>query len=323
MPLDRIPVIDFAPFLAGSDADKRQVAKAIREACEQVGFLYLANHGVPQAKIDAVFAAARRFFALPEARKMDPALRVTPQRTRGYQPLFARHYAHTDAPDVNEAFKYQHEYPADDPDIRAGNRFHQANQWPSGLPGWRETLLDYFSEMETLSDRLLRAFALALELDETWFLEFYRKPLTQVTLLHYPPQPPQAPERQYGIRPHADATAFTVLAQDDVGGLQVQGHAGWVDAPPLPGTYVINIGDMMARWTNDRFKSTPHRVINLTGRERYSVPFFAIPDFDAVVACLPSCRSADNPPKYSPLHVGEAISRKFATDWRREDAKTA
>ncbi|HEX2114359.1 MAG TPA: 2-oxoglutarate and iron-dependent oxygenase domain-containing protein, partial [Alphaproteobacteria bacterium] len=90
MPLDRIPVIDFAPFLAGSDADKRQVAKAIREACEQVGFLYLANHGVPQAKIDAVFAAARRFFALPEARKMDPALRVTPQRTRGYQPLFAR-----------------------------------------------------------------------------------------------------------------------------------------------------------------------------------------------------------------------------------------
>jgi isopenicillin N synthase-like dioxygenase len=323
MPLDRIPLIDFAPFMSGSGAGKQQVAGAIRDACEQVGFLYLGNHGVPQAKIDAVFAAAREFFALPEARKMDPAIRVTPQRTRGYQPLFARHYAHTDAPDVNEAFKYQHDYPADDPDIRAGNRFHQANQWPSGLPGWRETLLDYFDEMEKLSDRLLRAFALALDLDEAWFLEFYRKPLTQVTLLHYPPQPRQAPERQYGIRPHADATAFTVLAQDEVGGLQVQGRDGWVDAPPIPGTYVINIGDMMARWTNDRFKSTPHRVINLTGRERYSVPYFAIPDFDAVVACLPSCRSADNPPKYPPLHVGEAITRKFATDWRREDARTA
>jgi isopenicillin N synthase-like dioxygenase len=323
MPIDRVPLIDFAPFQSGSGAGKRRVADAIRTACEEVGFLYLANHGVPQRKIDLVFAAAQMFFALPESRKMDPSIRVTPQRTRGYQPLFARHYANTDAPDVNEAFKYQHDYPPDDPDVAAGNRFHQTNQWPKDLPEFRKTLLDYFAEMESLSDRLLRAFALALELEEDWFLGFYRKPLTQVSLLHYPPQPPQAPERQYGIRPHADATAFTVLAQDNVGGLQVQGRNGWVDAPPIPGTYVINIGDMMARWTNDRFKSTPHRVINLTGRERYSVPFFAIPDFDAVVTCLPSCRSADNPPKYPPLHVGESITRKFATDWRPDSAKRA
>jgi isopenicillin N synthase-like dioxygenase len=323
MAVKRIPLVDFAPFLSGEPVGKQHVASVIREACEQVGFFYLADHGVPQAKLDAVFAAARQFFALPEERKMDQHLRVTPQRTRGYQPLFARHYANTDAPDVNEAFKYQHEYPPDDPDIVAGNRFHQTNQWPAGLPGWRETLLDYFAAMEALSDRLLRAFALALELEETWFLGFYRKPLTQVTLLHYPPQPDHAPERQYGIRPHADATAFTVLAQDEVGGLQVESRNGWIDAPPIAGAYVINIGDMMARWTNDRFKSTPHRVINVTGRERYSVPFFAIPDFDAVVACLPSCRSPDNPPKYPPLHVGASITRKFATDWRRDEPRTA
>lgn len=324
--LDRIPLIDFGAFVDGASAGKRRAAAAIRDACEQIGFLYLTNHGVPREKIDAVFAAAHRFFALPPERKQDPAIRVTPQRTRGYQPLFARHYANTDAPDVNEAFKYQHEYPPDDPDIVAGNRFHQTNQWPATLPGWRETLLDYFDEMERLSDRLLRAFALALDLEEEWFLAFYRKPLTQVTLLHYPPQPPQAPERQYGIRPHADSTAFTVLAQDAVGGLQVESRkGGWIDAPPIDGAFVINIGDMMARWTNDRFKSTPHRVINLTGRERYSVPFFAIPDFDAVVECLPSCQGPDNPPKYPPLHVGDAITRKFATDWRREGeaAKTA
>ena len=321
MPLDRIPLIDFAPFQSGSAAGKKQVAAAIRDACEQVGFFYLGNHGVPQAKIDAMFEAAHLFFALPEARKMDPAIRVTPQRTRGYQPLFSRHYAHTDAPDVNEAFKYQHEYPADDPDVLAGDRFHQLNQWPKDLPGWRETLVDYFTEMESLSDRLLRAFALALDVEETWFLGSYRKPLTQVTLLHYPPQPKQAPEKQYGIRPHADSTAFTVLAQDEVGGLQVQIKDGWIDAPPQRGTYVINIGDMMARWTNDRFRSTPHRVINLTGRERYSVPYFAIPDFDAVVSCLPSCRSAENPAKYPPLQVGASITRKYATDWRRD--KTA
>jgi isopenicillin N synthase-like dioxygenase len=323
MTLKRIPLIDFDPFRSGTAVGKQAVAQAIREACEQVGFFYLGNHGVAQAKIGAVFEAARRFFALPEERKMDPRLRVTPQRMRGYQALFARHYANTDAPDVNEAFKYQHEYPGDDPDIIAGNRFHQTNQWPEDLPGFRDTLLDYFAEMESLSQRVLRAFALALELEEDWFLSFYRKPLTQVSLLHYPPQPAQAPERQYGIRPHADSTAFTVLAQDEVGGLQVEGRDGWIDAPPIAGTYVINIGDMMARWTNDRFKSTPHRVINLTGRERYSVPFFAIPDFDAVVACLPSCRGPDNPAKYPPLHVGESITRKFATDWRRDGPKSA
>lgn len=323
MSLRTVPLIDFGAFVDGSPAAKRDAALKIRDACEQVGFLYLANHGVPQGRIDAVFAAARTFFALTEERKADPRMQITPQRTRGYQAMFARHYANTDAPDVNEAFKYQHEYPADDPDIVAGNRFHQANRWPDGLPGWRETLLDYFTEMEGLSDRLLRAFALALDLDETWLLGYYRKPLTQVSLIHYPPQPPKAPERQYGIRPHADSTAFTVLAQDNVGGLQVESRGGWVEVPPIDGTYVINIGDMMARWTNDRFKSTPHRVVNLSGRERYSVPFFAIPDFDAVVECLPSCKSADNPAKYPPLHVGEAITRKFATDWRRAEQKTA
>jgi isopenicillin N synthase-like dioxygenase len=318
-----VPVIDFGAFVDGSAAARRETAQAIRDACEQVGFLYLANHGVPQSSLDAVFDAARTFFALPSERKADPRIRITPPRTRGYQALFARRYANTDAPDVNEAFKYQHEYPADDPDIVAGNRFHQPNRWPEGLPAWRETLLDYFAEMERLSDRLLRAFALALDLEEEFLLGSYRKPLTQVSLLHYPPQPPQAPERQYGIRPHADATAFTVLAQDNVGGLQVESGGGWIEVPPIVGTYVINIGDMMARWTNDRFKSTPHRVLNLSGRERYSVPFFAIPDFDAVVECLPSCKGPGNPAKYPPLHVGEAITRKFATDWRREAQGTA
>ncbi len=129
---------------------------------------------------------------------------------------------------------------------------------------FRRTVLDYFGEMETrLSHALLRAFALALELKEDYFLASFRKPQTQLSLLHYPPQPPAAPEDEYGIRPHADATAFTILYQDEVGGLQVQGHdGGWIAATPIQGTYVINIGDMMARWTNDRFASTKHRVFN-------------------------------------------------------------
>jgi isopenicillin N synthase-like dioxygenase len=313
----RVPIIDFTPFLAGAFDGKRQVAQAIRDACEGTGFFYLGNHGVPRSTVEAVFAASQRFFALPLDERMKVRLIVGPNR--GYQPLGSRIYADkADAPDLNESFKYQHELAADDPDVVAGVRVHALNRWPDNLPGWRETLLDYYAQMEQLADALLRAFALALDLDETWFLAAYRKPLTQINLIHYPPHPQVTPGRQFGLRPHADTTAFTILAQGDVGGLQVEHANGWIDVPPVPGTFVINIGDMMARWTNDRFASTPHRVINRSGTERYSVAFFAIPDFDAEVACLPSCMSANNPPKYPPLHVGAFMLNSNATDWNKD-----
>ncbi|HLI12660.1 MAG TPA: 2-oxoglutarate and iron-dependent oxygenase domain-containing protein [Alphaproteobacteria bacterium] len=312
-----IPVIRFAPFLAGAPEEKRRVAREIRAACEGTGFFYLAEHGVPQAEIDAVFAAARRFFALPLDERMK--VRLTIDRNRGYQPLGSRMYGDkADAPDLNESFKYQHELPPDDPDILAGDRIHAPNKWPDGLPGWRETLLGYYARMEALTQALLRAFALALDLDEGYFLAFYRKPLTQINLLHYPPHPPVTSGRQFGLRPHSDTTAFTILAPGEVAGLQIEHRGGWIEAPPIPGTFVINIGDMMARWTNDRFASTPHRVINRSGRERYSVPFFAIPDFDAVVACLPSCQGPGNPPKYPPLHVGTFMRGSNASNWSKD-----
>jgi isopenicillin N synthase-like dioxygenase len=315
---EQIPLIDFAPFLTGRPDQKAGVAREIARACETIGFLYLQNHGVPQSKIDATFEAARFFFALPPELRMQEALLCTPQSTRGYMPLRARHYPGTGAPDLMEAFKIQKELPPDDPDILAGNRVHQRNRWPEGYSAFRDTLLDYFSELTRLSTALLRAFALALDVEEDYFLGFYRKPLTQVSLIHYPAQPPTAPEDEYGIRPHADATAFTILAQDEVGGLQVQGASvDWIEAWPVPGTFVVNIGDMMARWTNDRFASTKHRVFNRTGRERYSIPFFGIPDFDAVVECLPSCCGPDNPSKYPPLKVGDFMNRKNSTDWTK------
>lgn len=319
--METIPVIDFRPFRQGDGAARREVARAVGAACEHVGFLYLADHGVPQAQVDAVFRAARTFFAAPESVRMDPRIRIGPESSRGYQPVGARFYGDTDAPDLMEAFKYQAELPPDDPDLRAGDRIHEPNRWPAGMDEWRTTLTGYFDAVEGLGRDLLRGFALALDLEEDWFLAHYRKPLTQVSLLHYPPQPPTAPERQYGNRPHADATSFTILAQDEVGGLEVLGRDGtWLQAPPIPGTYVINIGDWMARWTNDRFRSTLHRVVNRSGRERYSVPYFAIPDFDAVVTCIPTCTGPGNPPKYEPVHVGTAIRRKFSSDYKGRPA---
>lgn len=314
--IDSIPLIDFAPFLAGDPEARLCVARQIAAACETIGFLYLTNHGVAEAKVAAIFAAARLFFALPEEFRMRPELLCTPTRTRGYMPLRARHYPGTGAPDEMEAFKVQIELSPDDPDILHGDRIHQLNRWPASYAEFRTTVMDYFAEMTRLSTELLRAFALALDLPEDYFLKFYRKPMTQLSLLRYPPQSPRAADDEYGIRPHADATAFTILAQDEVGGLEVKGAADrWVRAVPIPGTYVINIGNMMARWTNDRFSSTLHRVFNRTGRERYSVPFFGIPDFDAVVSCLPTCQGRDNPAKYPPMHVGEFTLRKFSTDW--------
>jgi isopenicillin N synthase-like dioxygenase len=314
--LAKVPVIDFTAFRQGTTEGKAAVATAIRDACETIGFFYLSGHGILQSEIDAVFAASRRFFALPLEERLK--LKLTPRQNRGYQPLGSRMYGDkADAPDLNESFKYQHELSPDDPDIVDGGRVHALNRWPENLPGWREVLIGYYNAMERLTEALLRGFALALDLSEDYFAAFYRKPLTQINLLHYPPQPPVTPGRQFGLRPHSDTTAFTILAQGDVGGLQVEQGSEWIEAPPLPSTFVINIGDMMARWTNDRFASTPHRVINRSGEERYSIPFFAIPDFDAVVACLPSCTGAGRPAKYAPLRVGAFMQDSNAKDWNK------
>ena len=312
--MEEVPAVDFAPFLSGKASGKRAVAASIGRACEGIGFFYLTNHGVSEPKTDAIFAAARRFFELPLERRMDPALLISAEQSRGYQPVGARFYPETTAPDEMEAFKYQRELPPDDPDLLAGDRIQQPNKWPEGLPGWREALLGYFEVVDGLAANLLRAFALALDLEEDYFLDYYRKPLTQVSLLHYPPAPPA--DGLFGNRPHLDETAFTIVLQDDVEGLEVQTQSGgWVTAPPVDGSFVINIGNYMARWTNDRYRSTMHRVVNRSGTERYSIPYFAIPDIDAVIECLPTCQGPDNPPKYEPLQVGPAIRKKFSGDY--------
>ncbi|NKB58051.1 MAG: isopenicillin N synthase family oxygenase [Alphaproteobacteria bacterium] len=312
--MEQVPVVDFAPFLSGSSADKQTVADAIGAACEGIGFFYLTNHGISPETIRGIFDAARRFFDVPLEQRMDPALLISPEHSRGYQPVGARLYPDTAAPDVMEAFKYQRELPLDDPDILAGDRIQQSNKWPRGLPGWRETLLGYFEAVDGVAANLLRTFALTLDVEEDYFLGFYEKPLTQVSLLHYPPAPPT--DGLYGNRPHADATAFTIVLQGDVPGLEVQTPSGrWATVPPIEGSFVINIGDYMARWTNDRFRSTKHRVVNRTGQERFSVPYFAIPDYDAVVECVPTCQGPGDPPKYDPLHVGRSIQQKFSGDY--------
>jgi len=211
--------------------------------------------------------------------------------------------------------------PAADPKRVA---LHGPNLWPEGLPDFRDAMTGWWSRMEDLSKDLLHAFAMGLGLPEDAFLRHYTQPLAQLRLLHYPPHQESEDSGVIGIRPHTDTGAFTILLQDAVGGLQVETLDGtWIDAEPVPGAFVINIGDMMRIWTNGRFRSTRHRVINRTGVERFSVPFFVNPDFDAVAEPEPVLLAPDEKPAFEPLPVGPFIYERFSSVWPRAETGTA
>jgi isopenicillin N synthase-like dioxygenase len=311
---DLFPVIDFGPFRSGDPEGKRRVALSIINVCKGSGFLSLSNHGIPQSQIDAVFAATRQFFAQPLEEKLKVG---SPDRkSKGYREYGFFHKDGSDKrpmPDLQEHFIFQRELPPDDPDILAGNRVHALNRWPDNLPGWKETVLGYFNAVERLSLEMMGAFAIALKLREDYFLQFFRKPTSGMKIFHYPAQPPVTDSKRIGLGAHYDDGALTVLLTDDVGGLQVQVGNDWVNVPPVPGTFVINIGEIMARWVNDVFIPTPHRVVNLSVRERYSIPFFLLPDWDAMIAAVPTCRGPDNRMKYIPRRAAFFQTRAFRT----------
>jgi len=309
VPFSSVPVIDLAPLGGSDEAARRRTAQAIGRACEEVGFLYIANHGIPDSLLQHTFDEAKRFFALPLAEKMKLDI-ANSANYRGYFPLKGETTDVTAMGDLKEGFDLMRELGPDDPDVRAGKPLHGPNQWPAEdvLPGFRQSILAYYAAMEALAQRLLRGMALSLDLEEGFFAARTRKALAYLRLLHYPPQQGMIDEREIGCGAHSDYGCLTILAQDAVGGLQLRNSAGeWIEAPPIPGTFVINLGDQMARWTNERFQATPHRVINRSGRERYSIPFFFDPDFDAVIECLPSCQGPGNPPKHPPITGGEHL----------------
>jgi isopenicillin N synthase-like dioxygenase len=205
-----------------------------------------------------------------------------------------------DKPDLNEAFFLKRERRPDDPLRRSGRRFVGPNRWPHDLPGFRDTVLAYTDTVDALSRRLLPVCAVALDLPPDYFDAAFAESQFSFRLSHYPPV--QAEANQFGIAPHTDANFLTFLAQTDIPGLQVRLPSGdWLDVPYIPGSFAVNSGDMMYRWTNGRFKSTPHRALPPVGRHRYAIPFFLGPHIDTVIACLPTCQGPDNPPKFPPI----------------------
>lgn len=300
-----IPVIDIGPLLAGDDAP----AEAIGQACREIGFFYIKNHGIPQELIDSVYESARQFFSLAPAEKEKTAIEHSTSH-RGWFRIGGENLdpaKQQQAGDFKEGFKIGRDLPLDHARVKAGLPLHGPNLWPD-LPGWREVMQDYYDRQVELGKTLLGAFALALGLKRDYFEPWLGITMTTLGPLHYPPQTGHITEAQIGAGAHTDYGCLTLLHQDSTGGLQVQGlDRSWISAPPIPGTYVVNIGDMMERWTNGVFRSTPHRVINTSGHERYSLPFFFDPDFYAPVECLPTCLLPGETPKYKPTTAGQHL----------------
>lgn len=313
--MNAIPVIDIAP-LAGTDAAAaQQTAALIGAACREVGFFYVAGHSVPPALSAAVFDAARDFFARPEAEKRKVLYSAT--GNRGYVPMRGEALDPARAPDLKEAFNIGLELPPDDPELLAGQMFRAANLWPD-LPGFRDTMLAYFSACHDLGRLLHRGFALDLGLEPQFFDDQLDRPMAVLRLLHYPQVQGVAEPGQLGAGEHTDYGCVTLLATDGVGGLEVRTRAGdWIAAPQVPGAFVCNIGDCLMRWTNDLYVSTPHRVVSPPGRERYSVAFFLDPNPDARIACLPGCAPAGRPARYAPIRGDEFLLGRLSPTYAR------
>ena len=314
-----IPIINIAPLLAGDMSP----AAAIGSACREVGFFYITNHGIPNSVIDEVYKQAKRFFDLPVAEKEKYAIdRSTCHR--GWFRLGEENLdpaRQTQTGDFKEGFKIGRDLPLSHERVKAGLPLHGPDIWPD-LPGWQPVMQDYYDRMVALGTLLLRAFAVALALPPTYFDAWLDVPMTTLGPLHYPPQTGLITPARLGAGAHTDYGCLTLLHQDSAGGLQVQAQDGrWLEAPPVPGSFVVNIGDMMERWTNGVFRSTLHRVINISGRDRYALPFFFDPDFYAPVSCLPTCLPAGEQPKYPPTTAGQHLLDMINTAFKyRSDA---
>ncbi|MGK5628131.1 isopenicillin N synthase family dioxygenase [Streptomyces sp. URMC 123] len=321
-----VPVIDLSSALSGSAADRQRVADAIGSACENSGFLVVVGHGVPQRSIADMYHATRTFFALPQAEKEKLRSDAQDPLMRGFGRKGSLAASNADAsirqerskPDLSETFTYNRLGDAEQGTLPDGvdDRLRLPNKWPE-LPGFADTYREYCGRMEGLALEIMRLFALALELPEDWFDRKVDRHMTNLTTNYYPAQPtaPEPGRLRKGM--HSDWGSLTILYQDDSpGGLQVQGRQGdWLDVPVIPGSFVINIGDLMAIWTNDKWVSTVHRVVNppreAAHRERYSMPFFHQPNFDTLIECIPTCTGPGNPPKHQSVLSGEYIMEKF------------
>lgn len=317
--IDRLPIIDVSALLAPGDREARsRVGREIRQACIDIGFFYISGHGFSEAEMEETLEHGRRFFSLPLETKMRSAVTATSEKM-GFLQVGGMNPAANTAkrPDLKERlFLPRAPEPGETPPPPA--------PWPSEdvLPGFAGFVNVQIAKKVLLARSLARGFALSLELEENYFDEYYSRPGVVNALNYYPPVgPATAGEQQWGFSPHTDYGSFTILLQDDHGGLQAENSDGqWIDVPPIPGTFVVNVGDLLERWTNNFYVSTLHRAINLKPEPRISNSFFVYPDPASEIRCLDTCQSPGNPSRFEPVNSGAYIESLFSQVFRTGSA---
>ncbi len=309
-----IPTIDLTPLFEDTENGIQIIATQLRKAYTEVGFAYITNHGFSESLVQGAFQAAEDFHNLPLSEK----IKIKQNKFfRGYMPLDTSilkvsTLGNAAKPNLSEAFILAHEVDADDPDFLAQTNLAGPNQWPEELPDFKATITEYNEKMLGLAKKLVQVFSVAFGLKLNDLDGYFAKPVTFLRLQYYPEQKDVCAEEQYGIAPHTDYGFLTILFQDDKGGLQVRNTEGtWIDVPPLAGSFVLNSGDMLKRMTNDTFISTPHRVINRSGKKRYSIPFFLEPAMHASIAPLSTFCSNEHPAKYEDMEYCEHLMKRI------------
>jgi isopenicillin N synthase-like dioxygenase len=300
-----VPIVDIGGLRSADQAERARVAGEIGAAAREVGFLYVSGSGIDESRFERMLAAAKEFFALPLGEKMRSYIGLS-QCHRGYVPV-GEEGVEGGLPDLKEAFDTALDLPADDPDYLAGNPMLGPNTWPE-LPGFAEAVTDYYDAVLEVGRLLLGAFADALGEDPDVFSRHATKTPSQLRLVHYPYNPDA--RDGLGIGAHTDYECFTLL-KPTAPGLEVLNGAGeWIDVPPVPGTYVVNIGDLLELWTNGAFVATSHRVRRVA-EERYSFPLFFNVDYDTEVKPLPQFTSPDGGDRPA-LRAGEHLFAQTA-----------
>ncbi|KAF3399910.1 putative iron/ascorbate oxidoreductase [Penicillium rolfsii] len=311
--LDVVPVIDVAGIYSTELKTRRAVAEQVYEAATKIGFFYAKNHGIDRSGFNRCIEMGKKFFSLPDEQKNKINTELFPDEFIGYHAKNTYSRAEQRYKDLSEAFNWCYDAtydPENDPETEAPPT---TNVWPEKVPEMKDALMGYWTELLMWSRRFTRILALALHMPEEYFDAYIKRPEASMRIMHYPEQKVSRDD-QNGIGAHTDFTSFTIVTQDSQSGLEVLSKSGaWVQVKPIPDTFVINIGDCLMRQTNDVFVSTIHRVINQSGADRYSVPFFFGFDREMPLVPVPSCISHENPVKYPLMTAGDYLRFRVNT----------
>ncbi|KAI5203948.1 hypothetical protein E4T39_03981 [Aureobasidium subglaciale] len=333
MPAEAPPILDFSVFYGDDEVAKSELIAAVKKCCLHNGFFQIVGHRVPSELQEKVLDCVKNFFAQPQEEK-DRVHKESNTWNRGYERIGSQILEQGTNPDLKEGYFIGEEISTDHPYFLGKKLNSGPNVWPETMPDvddFRATSMEYYSQMHALARDVLAVIAQTLDLDDDYFKEFTTGAVATLRYLHYPPQPADSDEKlARGIGAHTDFGSVTLLMQGDVDGLQVydKDHNEWLDVIPVKGAYVVNLGNMFMRWANDRYISNLHRVINKSGRERYSVPFFYSGNPDYVIDCLPNCREKGQVPKYPPTTVMDCVGGSYKASYGaakvfKEQPKTA